>query len=74
MTDIQNTVEKALAVGVSSALVSGVGSLIPKHGVSSLLKYLIMYILSLLLVQLEVQLVHMFGILSENNQILIKLK
>ena len=36
MTDIQNTVEKALAVGVSSALVSGVGSLIPKHGVSSL--------------------------------------
>ena len=34
MTDIQPTVEKALAVGVGSALVSGVGSLIPKHGVS----------------------------------------
>tara|TARA_Y100000816_G_C25610989_1_gene326765 strand:+ start:187 stop:402 length:216 start_codon:yes stop_codon:yes gene_type:complete len=34
MTDIQPTVEKALAVGVGSALVSGVGSLIPKHGIS----------------------------------------
>ena len=34
MTDIQSTVEKALAVGVGSALVAGTGSLIPKHGVS----------------------------------------
>ena len=34
MTDIQPTVEKALAVGVGSALVSGIGSLIPKHGIS----------------------------------------
>ena len=34
MTDIQSTVEKALAVGVGSALVAGTCSLIPRHGVS----------------------------------------
>jgi hypothetical protein len=34
MTDIQSTVEKALVIGVGSAVVAGTGSLIPRHGVS----------------------------------------
>lgn len=34
MTDIQSTVEKAIAVGIGSALVAGTGSLIPRHNVS----------------------------------------